>query len=114
MTLKCVYAAKPLKRELSVGDGAVLLLYCDCRRKKKCIRYSMEEEEHTNKEGVLEIEDEVLVESGGGMAAGGSAEASAVMISQAKASHNSQHAEDELPHLYRHHDIPLTLRTIPT
>ena len=68
-----------------------------CRRKKKCIRFSVDDDEHGLKDVPLEVDDdEVIAES-------------ALVLSQ------PTEAEKQLPpgHMMRH-DIPVTLQTIPT
>lgn len=71
------------------------------RRKKKCIRYSVDDEEHGAE---LELEEDAG--SGGGVA--GSAEGSVLLSESADPEHHK-----ELPRLLRH-DVPITLQTIPT
>lgn len=76
------------------------------RRKKKCIRYSLEDDDHLPRDAGSEVEDEVLVTPGSSVT-----EAS-VMLSEATAEDDNCHSKD-LPHMLRH-DVPVTLQTIPT
>lgn len=78
------------------------------RRKKKCIRYSVDDDDHVAKDTASEMEDEVLV------APGNMTEAS-VMLSQPTVQDNDQqcHTKD-LPHHMLRHNVPVTLQTIPT
>lgn len=76
------------------------------RRKKKCIRYSVDDDDHTPKDTPSEVEDEVLV------VPGSTTEAS-VMLSQTVDSEQQCHTKD-LPHHMLRHNVPVTLQTIPT
>lgn len=71
-----------------------------CRRKKKCIQFSVDDDDHNMKDEQSEVEDDDV------MVTPGLAEA-AVMLSEAPGRQN-EHSK-ELPHMY-----PVTLRTIPT
>lgn len=72
------------------------------RRKKKCIRYSVDDDNHAPKDMSSEVEDEVLVTPGG------MAEAS-VMLSEPSDQDTPERSKD-LPCMLRH-AIPVTLQT---
>lgn len=91
---------------LSLGEWNHVVCVC-YRRKKKCIRYSVDDEDHVGKDTATEMEDEVLV------APANMTEAS-VMLSQPAAEDSDQQCPKDLPHHMLRHNVPVTLQTIPT
>lgn len=78
------------------------------RRKKKCIRYSVDDDEHGPKDTTSEVEDEVLIPTAGMTQA-------SVMLSEPTEEDNQQQCRTkDLPHHMLRHDVPVTLQTIPT
>lgn len=90
-----------------------LCCVCVCRRKKKCIRYSVGEDDAVCKDGGCEAldgdEDDVIL---GGEDVLATSTASSVLLSEAS-DHHHVGVADKLPRLLSH-EVPVTLQTIPT
>ena len=81
------------------------VLYTFYRRKKKCIRYSVDDDDHTSKDTPSEVEDEVILTS--------NMTKTSVMLSQAASEGDQCNVKDH-PHHMLHHSVPVTLQTVPT
>ena len=82
-------------------------MYNHCtRRKKKCIRFSVDDDDHGLKDVPSEVDDDDVLVTPSGLT---STEAAVMLSSEA----TGGNTEKQLPHLLRH-DVPVTLQTIPT
>ena len=106
----------------SSDDNTLPIILCLCviRRKKKCIRYSVGEEDVKDvgcEVGVAEDEEDDAVDlhHGNSDMVTTATTASSVLLSDTpeRAGHHSNHHGNKLPRLLGH-DVSVTLQTIPT